>query len=112
MAAKHKPIPTIKQAINPFMVVGFNPPKRDNTKDVSFAPVNRSNDGSVHKKLYKMEGTVKKSNVSSGKGVDLVKDKIKSSIRNTVKKVNSSIISKGSGKCGPGINLCRSKNKF
>ena len=112
MAIKKNTPPSIKQAMKPFMAPGFNVPKKGKTNDVSSAPVNRSNDGTVNKRLYKMEGSVKKSNVSSGKGFDLVKDKIRAKVSKVKKQIRSSTLSKGSGKPGKGINFCKSPSKF
>ena len=111
MATKKNP-PTIKAAIKPFMAPGFNPPKKGKTNDVSSAPVNRTNDGTVNKRLYKMEGSVKKSNVSSGKGFDLAKDKMRARVSKVKKQVRSCTVSRGSGKAGRGNNFCKSKSKF
>ena len=111
MAIKKNP-PSIKSATKPFMAPGFNLPKKGKTNDVSSAPVNRTNDGTVNKRLYKMGGSVKKSNVSSGKGFDLVKDKMRARVSKVKKQIRSSTVSRGSGKAGGGNNLCKSPSKF
>jgi hypothetical protein len=112
MATKKNTPPSIKSATKPFMAAGFNPPKKGKTNDVSSAPVNRTNDGTVNKRLYKMGGSVKKSNVSSGKGFDLVKDKMRARVSKVKKQIRSSTVSRGSGKAGGGNNLCKSPSKF
>lgn len=112
MAIKKNTPPSTKEAMKPFMAPGFNPPKKGKTNDVSSAPVKRSNDGTVNKRLYKMEGSVKKSNVSSGKGFDLVKDKIRAQVSKVKKQVRSSTVSRGSANIGGGTNICKSKSKF
>lgn len=55
---------------------------------------------------------VKKSNVSSGKGLDLVKDKIRAKVSKVKKQIGSSTASRGSGKAGGGNNFCKSPSKF
>jgi len=55
---------------------------------------------------------VKKSNVSSGKGFDLVKDKMRAQVSKVKKQVRSSTVSRGCGKAGGGNNFCKSKSKF
>ena len=93
------PTPTIKEATKPFMAAGFNPPKKDDTRGIALPAVNT---GSVRKK----------SNVSSGKGFDLVKDKIRAQVSKVKKQVRSSTVSRGSGNCGSGNNFCKSPSKF
>lgn len=93
------PTPSIKSATKPFMAAGFNPPKKDDTRGIALPAVNT---GSVRKK----------SNVSSGKGFDLVKDKMRAQVSKVKKQVGSSIASRGSGKCGSGNNFCKSPSKF
>jgi len=82
MATKKNP-PTIKAATKPFMAPGFNPPKKGKTNDVS-----------------------------SGKGFDLVKDKMRAQVSKVKKQVRSSTVSRGSANIGGGTNICKSKNKF
>ena len=93
------PTPTIKEATKPFMAAGFNPPKKDDTRGIALPAVNT---GSVRKK----------SNVSSGKGFDLVKDKIRAKVSKVKKQIRSSTVSRGSGNCGSGNNFCKSPSKF
>lgn len=99
MAIKKNP-PTIKAATKPFMAPGFNPPKKDDTRGPSMPAINT---GTAKKK---------KSNVSSGKGFDLVKDKIRAKVSKVKKQVRSSTVSRGSTKVGGGNNLCKSPSKF
>jgi hypothetical protein len=54
----------------------------------------------------------KKSNVSSGKGIDLVKDKMRAQVSKVKKQVRSSTVSRGSSKVGGGNNFCKSPSKF
>lgn len=99
MAIKKK-TPPIKSAIKPFMAPGFNPPKKDDTRGPAMPAINT---GTVKKK---------KSNVSSGKGLDLIKDKMRSKVQKAKMNVRSSTVSRGSAKVGGGNNLCKSKSKF
>lgn len=99
MAIKKNP-PTIKAATKPFMAPGFNPPKKDDTRGPAMPAINT---GTAKKK---------KSNVSSGKGFDLVKDKIRAKVNKVKKQVRSSTVSRGSTKVGGGNNLCKSPSKF
>lgn len=89
--------PTIKGAMKPFMAPTFNVPSGVKSRSSSL-PVS----GSVKKK----------SNVSSGKGLDLIKDKMRSKVQKAKMNVRSATVSKGSGKCGVGNNFCKSKSKF
>lgn len=99
MAIKKDTPPSIKSATKPFMAAGFNVPKRSESKSISMPAVNSGS-------------TRKKSNVSSGKGFDLVKDKIRAKVSKVKKQVRSSTVSKGSTKVGGGNNFCKSKSKF
>lgn len=98
MAVKTNPRPTAKGAIKPFMAPGFNLPSGVKSKSVSLPAV--------------QTGSAKKKNVSSGKGVDLMKDKVRANVQKTKMKVRSSTVSRGSGNCGVGNNFCKSKSKF
>lgn len=102
MATKKDPLPivkpTAKGAIKPFMAPGFNLPSGVKSKGVALPAV--------------QTGSAKKKKVSSGKGVDLMKDKMRAKVQKTKMKVRSSTVSKGSGNCGVGNNFCKSKSKF
>lgn len=102
MATKKDPLPivkpTAKGAIKPFMAPGFNLPSGVKSKGVAIPAV--------------QTGSAKKKKVSSGKGVDLMKDKMRAKVQKTKMKVRSSTVSKGSGNCGVGNNFCKSKSKF
>jgi hypothetical protein len=104
MAIKKNPTPTvrptIKGATKPFMAPSFNVPTGPKSNGINMPSVST---GSAKKK---------KSNVSSGKGIDLVKDKMRASVQKTKMKVRSSTVSRGSGNCGAGNNLCKSNSKF
>jgi|688.fasta_scaffold596405_3 hypothetical protein len=104
MATKKNPTPTVKPTVKaatkPFMAPGFNPPKKDDTRGPAMPAINT---GTVKKK---------KSNVSSGKGIDLMRDKMRANVQKTKMKVRSSTVSRGSGNCGVGNNFCKSKSKF
>jgi hypothetical protein len=104
MATKKNPTPTVKPtvkaAVKPFMAPGFNLPSGVKSKGVALPSVQT---GSAKKK---------KSNVSSGKGIDLMKDKMRANVQKTKMKVRSSTVSRGSGNCGVGNNFCKSKSKF
>jgi hypothetical protein len=100
MAVKKNTPPSIKSATKPFMAPGFNVPKKDDTRGISRPAINT---GTAKKK---------KSNVSSGKGVDLVKDKMRAQVSKVKKQVRSSTVSRGSTKVGGGNNLCKSPSKF
>lgn len=104
MAIKKNPSPmvkpTLKAATKPFMAPGFNLPTGTQSRGLSLPAVST---GSAKKK---------KSNVSSGKGIDLMKDKMRASVQKTKMKVRSSTVSRGSGNCGVGNNLCKSKSRF
>ena len=100
MAIKKNTPPSIKAATKPFMAPGFNPPKKDDTRGPAMPAINT---GTAKKK---------KSNVSSGKGFDLVKDKMRAKVNKVKKQVRSSTVSKGSGKAGGGNNFCKSPSKF
>ena len=104
MKTKKDPLPivkpTIKAATKPFMSPGFNVPSGVKAKGASLPAVST---GSAKKK---------KSKVSSGKGIDLMKDKMRANVQKTKMKVRSSTVSRGSSKCGAGNNLCKSKSKF
>ena len=99
MAIKKNTPPTTKEAMKPFMAAGFNVPKRSESKSISMPAVNTGS-------------TRKKSNVSSGKGFDLVKDKIRAKVSKVKKQVRSSTVSRGSANIGGGTNICKSKSKF
>jgi hypothetical protein len=100
MAIKKNTPPSIKSATKPFMAAGFNPPKKDDTRGPAMPAINT---GTAKKK---------KSNVSSGKGLDLVKDKMRAKVNKVKKQVRSSTVSKGSAKVGGGNNFCKSPSKF
>lgn len=103
MAIDNKPPtvkPTLKEAINPFMAPEFKLPSGVKSKGINLPAVNT---GSANNK---------KSNVSSGKGLDLIKDKMRANIQKTKMRVRSSTVSLGSGKCGVGNNFCKSQSKF
>ena len=104
MATKKNPTPTVKPTVKaatkPFMAPGFNLPSGVKSKGVALPSVQT---GSAKKK---------KSNVSSGKGIDLMKDKMRANVQKTKMKVRSSTVSRGSGNCGVGNNFCKSKSKF
>ena len=104
MATKKNPTPTVKPTIKaatkPFMAPGFNLPSGVKAGGVALPSVQT---GSAKKK---------KSNVSSGKGIDLMKDKMRANVQKTKMKVRSSTVSRGSGNCGVGNNFCKSKSKF
>jgi len=100
MAIKKNTPPSIKSATKPFMAPGFNVPKKDDTRGPAMPAINT---GTAKKK---------KSNVSSGKGFDLVKDKMRAKVNKVKKQVRSSTVSKGSGKAGGGNNFCKSPSKF
>jgi hypothetical protein len=101
MAIKKNPTPTvrptIKGATKPFMAPSFNVPTGPKSNGINMPT------GSAKKK---------KSNVSSGKGIDLMKDKMRANVQKTKTKVRSSTVSRGSGNCGAGNNLCKSNSKF
>lgn len=102
MAIKKNPTPTVKPTVKaatkPFMAPGFNLPSGVKSKGVAIPAV--------------QTGSAKKKKVSSGKGVDLMKDKMRAKVQKTKMKVRSSTVSKGSGNCGVGNNFCKSKSKF
>lgn len=102
MAIKKNPTPTVKPTVKaatkPFMAPGFNLPSGVKSKGVALPAV--------------QTGSAKKKKVSSGKGVDLMKDKMRAKVQKTKMKVRSSTVSKGSGNCGVGNNFCKSKSKF
>jgi hypothetical protein len=104
MAVKKNPTPTVKPTIKgatkPFMAPSFNVPTGPKSNGINMPSVST---GSAKKK---------KSNVSSGKGIDLVKDKMRASVQKTKMKVPSSTVSRCSGNCGAGNNLCKSNSKF
>lgn len=104
MATKKNPTPTVKPTVKaatkPFMAPGFNLPSGVKSKGVALPSVQT---GSAKKK---------KSKVSSGKGIDLMKDKMRANVQKTKMKVRSSTVSRGSGNCGVGNNFCKSKSKF
>jgi hypothetical protein len=100
MAIKKNTPPTTKEAMKPFMAAGFNVPKRSESKSISMPAINT---GTAKKK---------KSNVSSGKGFDLVKDKMRAQVSKVKKQVRSSTVSRGSSNIGGGTNICKSKSKF
>jgi hypothetical protein len=99
MPTKKNTPPTTKEAMKPFMAAGFNVPKRSESKSISMPAVNTGS-------------TRKKSNVSSGKGFDLVKDKIRAKVSKVKKQVRSSTVSRGSANIGGGTNICKSKSNF
>lgn len=102
MAIKKNPTPTVKPTVKaatkPFMAPGFNLPSGVKSKGVALPAV--------------QTGSAKKKKVSSGKGIDLMKDKVRAKVQKTKMKVRSSTVSKGSGNCGVGNNFCKSKSKF
>lgn len=103
MAIKKNPPtvkPTVKAATKPFMPPGFNVPSGVKAKGANLPAVST---GSAKKK---------KSKVSSGKGIDLMKDKMRANVQKTKMKVRSSTVSRGSNNCGAGNNLCKSNSKF
>lgn len=104
MATKKDPLPivkpTVKGAIKPFMAPGFNLPSGVKAGEVSLPSVQT---GSAKKK---------DSNVSSGKGFDLMKDKMRANVQKTKMRLRSSTVSRGSGNCGVGNNFCKSNSKF
>ena len=93
MATKKNPTPTVKPTVKvatkPFMAPGFNLPSGVKSKGVALPAV--------------QTGSAKKKKVSSGKGIDLMKDKMRANVQKTKMKVRSSTVSRGSGHCGCGV---------
>ena len=83
MATKKNPTPTVKPTVKaatkPFMAPGFNLPSGVKSKGVALPSVQT---GSAKKK---------KSNVCSGKGIDLMRDKMLANVQKTKMKVRSSV---------------------